>query len=106
MEIINENTTLTLTLTFEDENGDAVTPSAARYKLDDVSSGASVLAWTAFSPSSSTHDLVITATQNAVIDSTKSREKRVVTVEITYGMDARMNTSEYAYVVRNLHYAP
>lgn len=101
MDVINEKTTYTLTLTFTDESGSAVTPSAGTYRIDDVSSGAEIKGETAFTPSASTHDLIITASENAILNTANSSEKRRVTVTVTYGM-ARQMTEEYFYSVKNL----
>lgn len=102
MEIINENTTLILRLSFKDENSIGVIPATAQYRIDDVESGTQILAWTSFTPSADTHDLTITAAQNAIISSDQEREKKRVTVEITYGATSKKATEEYVYAVKNL----
>lgn len=102
MEIINENTTLIVRLSFKDENSIGVIPSAAQYRIDDVDSGAQILDWTSFTPSADTHDLTITAAQNAIMASDREQEKKRVTVEITYGVTDNKATDEYVYVVKNL----
>ncbi|MFA5424499.1 MAG: hypothetical protein WC374_11655 [Phycisphaerae bacterium] len=101
MEIIKPDTTLTISLAFTDENGDAVTPSAARYRIDDVASGDEVLAWTNFTPATSTYDLIIEAAQNAIINSAQPTEKKLVKVEITYGTDNK-KTDTYVYMVSDI----
>lgn len=101
MELIRPNTDLTLSLAFTDENDATVIPSAARYKIDDVESAAAVLAWTSFTPSTSSYDLVITAALNALINSALPIEKKLVTVEITYGT-GKKKTDTCNYALNNI----
>ncbi|PKN71198.1 MAG: hypothetical protein CVU54_01895 [Deltaproteobacteria bacterium HGW-Deltaproteobacteria-12] len=102
MNVVNEETTLTLQCTFADGTGAAVIPSAGLYRLDDVSSDTQIVDWTAFTPSAATHDLTITDAQNAILDSTRAVEKKRLTVSITFGTDNKKATAEYVYAVRNL----
>ncbi|KUG22373.1 hypothetical protein ASZ90_007852 [hydrocarbon metagenome] len=102
MELINEKTTLTLRLTFKDEDNVAVVPTAAQYRIDDVDSGSQILDWSSFTPSASTHDLTITDAQNAIIDTNLERERKKVTVQITHGPENKKATGDYIYIVRNL----
>jgi hypothetical protein len=99
---VNEGTTFILELSFEDEDGNAVTPSSASYRIDDVLSGTAIKAETAFTPSSSVHELVITATENGILDNTYSREKKLVTVNYVYGSSSYEANAEYEYYVKNL----
>jgi hypothetical protein len=101
MEIINENTTLTLLMAFEDEEEAAVIPTSVEYRIDDVASGDEILDWTTFTPSAATHNLVITAAQNAILDGTLAKEKKRVSFKVAYGIDKEA-TDEYIYAVRNL----
>jgi hypothetical protein len=102
MEIINEKTTLILRLSFKDESSIGVIPTAAQYRIDDVESGTQILDWTSFAPSAATHDLTITDVQNAIIDTAVERERKRVTVQITYGATSKKVTDEYIYAVKNL----
>ena len=103
METINEKTTAILTLTFTDEDGDAVTPSAGTYQIDDVESNTNITAKTDFTPIASTYDLEITPNENRTLDSTKNYELRRVTVTMTYS-GAKSASAEYDYKVKNLNY--
>ena len=106
MQIVSEGNTYIITCTFTDENGLAIVPTAARYRLDDKKSQQEILDWTAFVPTASTHDLTITATQNAIINTDLAKETKILTVEITYGTDSKLATNEYQYDVVNLKYYP
>jgi len=46
MEIVNERSTSIVTLTFRDETGAQVTPSAGTYRIDDAASGTEIRAST------------------------------------------------------------
>jgi hypothetical protein len=99
---INENTALTLTISFADDTGAEIIPATAEYRLDDVSSGAEILTWTSITPSTAALDIIITEAQNAILDSTREREKKRLTARFTYGADNKQATAEYIYAVRNL----
>ena len=100
MITVNEKTTCALVLSFTDETGAAVTPSSGSYRIDDVDSGTQVLGDTAFTPTSATHSLVITAAQNSQI-STNPSEGRRVTITWLYG-SGKQGTAEHIYLLKNL----
>lgn len=101
---INERTSLTLTVSFFDEDGVAVTPDSATYRIDSLQGtrGTVVLAATAISPLSTTADLEITSDQNQIIRQRNAFEIKVVTVEFNYGV-GKHGTAEYRYKVLNLY---
>ena len=107
MDVINQGSTYPITLTFKDGNGNNVTPSAGKYRID-VEGGNSVTgnnanAWVAFTPANSAYDLTITANENGFkANSSTDREERVVTVEFTYGANGYKQTDEYRYMIRVL----
>lgn len=102
MIIINEKSTFVIRLGFKDGSAQAVTPTTGRYRIDDVASDTEILGWTDFTPSAATHDLTITSAQNAIIDSGRASEKKLVTVDVTYGTDSKRITGDYTYGVKNL----
>lgn len=102
MSEVNEGSTSFLTISFTDQNGTAVTPSVARYRLDKA--GAAVKAWTAFTPSAATHTLTITPTENAIASSAPTEIMRV-TVEWTYDVDKK-GTMDTTYTLVNLEKYP
>lgn len=100
----NERSSLTLTVSFFDEDAVAVTPDSATYRIDSLQGtrGTAVLAATAISPLSTTADLEITSDQNQIIRQRNAYEIKVVTVEFEYGSGKR-GTAEYRYKVLNLY---
>lgn len=101
METVNEESVAVVTVIFMDEDDNLVTPSAATYKVHDLATGTELIASTAFTPSSGTYDVIVPAAQNAIIDTTRSHETKVVTVSFTYGTGTA--NAEYRYRVRNLN---
>jgi hypothetical protein len=106
MYSVNEQTTMTVTLDFSDENGDAVTPNEAQYRLDDIASDEEIIGWTVFEPLTSSHDVVISYTENAIINAALEYEKKRLTVSFTYGLDNKKATAEYIYAVKNMALIP
>lgn len=98
---VNERTTLVLTLSFKDEDGVAVVPATATYRIDDVLTETAILAATPLTGLASSIEVEITSAQNALISGV-ALEERIVTVEFTYGA-GRRGTSEYRYNVRGLY---
>jgi hypothetical protein len=107
MDVINQGSTYILGLSFKDENGNGVTPSAGKYRIDveggNAITGNNANAWVAISPSGNTYDLTITANENGFkANSSTDREERVVTVEFTYGANSSKQTDEYRYMIKVL----
>lgn len=103
--MINELTSATLTLTFRDSNGVAAIPSVARYQIDDLSSGITVVEWTDFTPSVSSYDISITGAQNSILNRCNEIEDRRVTV-IAYYTDNTQCTLSFKYSIKNLRGLP
>lgn len=103
MDTHNEYATVLVDLTFADEDGGAVTPSAATYRVTDVVSGTELVAETAFTPVAATHTLTIPAAAQRILAGTNAYEQRAVAVEFSYGNPAKTGTGEVVYRVRNLH---
>lgn len=100
----NERTSLTLTVSFFDEDSVAVTPDSATYRIDSLQGtrGTPVLPATAITPLSTTADIEITSDQNQIIRQRNQFEIKVVTIEFDYGSGKR-GTAEYRYKVLNLY---
>ncbi len=98
---VNEKKSITLLAEFFDDNGEAVQPSSGSYRIDDVSSGDEVKGDTPFTPTGVTHEIKITAAENAIVNSAKKSEVKRVTVSWNYGIGKDSN-DEYKYKVINL----
>ncbi len=100
---VNERTSLTLTVSFFDEDGIAVTPDAATYRLDSVTRPVTaIVPATSFPSLASAVDLEITSEQNRIYKQRNSFEERIVTVEFDYA-SGKHGTNQFRYKVINLY---
>ncbi len=102
----NERTSLTLTVSFIDDDGDPVTPVSATYRIDSVTRPITAIqAAEAISPLGTSAELEITSDQNQIYRNRNPYEVRVVTVEFDYSAmsGTKHGTSEYRYKVLNLY---
>ena len=102
MDIINQSESYTITLGFADDSGNAIVPSSAFYRIDDVDSGNQIVDWTQIYPTLSSIDLVTTAEQNGMVGNSTDREERVVTTKFYYSADNKTDTDEYRYMITRL----
>lgn len=102
MDSINEKTDYFVTVTFKDEDGTLVTPTAAYYSLYCETNKYEILAETALSGLSTSKEIVVTATQNAIITSSNYQEQRLMTVRFTYNSGTYQGIGEYRWNVVNL----
>jgi hypothetical protein len=102
MFVINEKSTCFITLTFTDESGNLVTPTKVTYQIDDVLSNTAIKASTDFVPTSSSYDLEILWSDNALKSQDNKKEIRKLTVQFTYGATSEKGTAEFLYGIKNL----
>lgn len=99
--IIEEESTAWLTVSFTGRDGEDVSPSSIRYRID--SAGGNVKDWT-FVSSGQEIEIEITSEDNQMtID--RIFEPRTVTVEATIGSSQKQNR-EFYYTLKNLRYIP
>jgi hypothetical protein len=90
--------------TLRDADGVLVAPNTLRYRLDCETTQTNLIPWTAIS-ASSTVDLTIASTFNAIVNAANDVETKVVTVQANYGTSTQLN-KRYAYdVLNNAAYA-
>jgi hypothetical protein len=101
----NERSDFPILIEFLDEDGIAVTPTAATYRIDDKLNRSVIQPATSFPSLASSVDLWITSDQNHIIRSRNAYEIRTVTVEFDYDSDdgPKHATAEYRYKLVNLH---
>lgn len=102
---VYEGSTWLVTAAFTDDNGIAVTPTSARYRIDDVKSGQNIVAAADVPSLGSSAEIEITPAQNAVINDRYAIEPRRLTLVFVYGA-ARQRVAEYKYDLINLRFAP
>lgn len=84
MDQVNERGTWVTTVAFTDEDGNAVVPASASYRIDDVGSDTEVRGDTAISALASSVEILWTAADTSILDETKPYETRRMTVTWTY----------------------
>lgn len=105
MRTHNELAGITITITPFDTNGDAYTPTTARYRLDDCQSGNELIDWTAIAVPSTSMQVAIAGSLNAIIDTTlQTPERKIFTVNTDNGLSTQ-HFEQYRYKVKNLGYA-
>lgn len=101
--IINEKTTAYLPLAFRDKGGKLAAPTAITYRIDCLTTGQAVKAWSALSPAAEA-EITLSASDNAILGA-NDRERRLVTVIAAYGpSNDDQVTGEFSYDVRNLKF--
>ena len=103
LDEVTERSSSFITVSFFDENGDPVIPSAATYRIDRPARKISVLGVTSISPLDVTAELAITTEQNRIYRQREASEIAEVTVEWDYGSPLKHGTAKYRYRVINLY---
>jgi hypothetical protein len=85
MATITEGSSADFTVAFLDADGLAAVPTAVRYRIDCMTTGAQVKDWTSLSPASSV-TVPLTPTENVMQSESNARETRRVTVEASYAV--------------------
>jgi len=79
-----EGSTPTIEINFVDELSVAVIPTSATYRIDDIETAAVIRGDTAITALAASIDLVLTAADTTLIDSSHASEDRVLTVSYVY----------------------
>ena len=103
-KIYDELSTVTVTASLKDNNGDALTPVTARYRIDDCLTGRQLVDWTTLTPATAM-TIQIPGSVNAIINSDRQTpEQKVVTLNTDNGLSTQL-FSQYFYGVRDLNFA-
>ena len=101
MNSVNEKSTAYVEATFKDKDGVNAAPTAARYRIDCVTTGTAVKGWTAISSPGEVEEITIKPDDVAIITDGNAEEIKRVTVEATYGTDDSVY-EQYDLTVKNL----
>jgi len=101
MDTFNERSTVLVAVAFRDEDGVAVIPTSASYRLDDVRSGVHIIESTALGSLAASMEIEIPHASNTVLDQRREFEQHRLTVQFDYG-SGRRGTNDYVFAVRNL----
>lgn len=101
----NELSQVTVTVNPIDTAGAAYTPTTARYRIDDCLTGKELVAWTTIDTPSTSMQISIPGSVNAIINSDRSTpESKILTVNTDNGLTTQQY-SEYVYRVKDLKFA-
>ncbi len=104
LAVMKEGSTGSLTQSFYDDEGDPVTPTSIKYRIDcDTNDGQEVQVWTTIDTPLSTITISILPQHTAIIDETNDTETKRLTVVIDENM-ATQHTDEITYTVERLAY--
>jgi len=101
MQTISEQSTGYVTVKFYDKAGEPEAPNTVVYRIEDVATGQTVRADTTITAPDSELEIVLTVTDNTIINRNGDNETRRITVTGHYGPTDQV-TDEYFYEVRNL----
>lgn len=94
-----EGSTVYVQATYFDIDDNPLVPALVSYSVDDVVSGENLVPWTAVAPASS-NIVTINATQNAMVNATRSSEQHEVIVKITDSFGGTFYASTVFDVIR------
>lgn len=105
LDSVNERTAFPLRVSFLDEDGVAVVPTSATYRIDDEKSKTNIQPSTSFPSLAESVDLWITSDQNYIIRPRKEYEVRTVTVSYVYESvnGPTPANAQYKYKLVNLY---
>ncbi len=101
----NELSEVVVTATPFDTNGDPYTPTTARYRVDDCKTGRELVAWTTIGSPSTSMQINVPGTANAIIGTNRTTpESKVVTVNTDKDLSTQ-HYEEYIYRIKDLGFA-
>jgi hypothetical protein len=100
MKSVNEEGTLYFTVKFYDTDDALFTPSSAAYRIDCLTSGNEVRAWTDLIPAD-VITIAVTGSDNQIYDEARSREIRQMVIKYADG-SGNEQKSQIQYRVDNL----
>lgn len=100
MEVINEGSSITLTISFRDSEEALVTPLSMTYTVIDKATGTELLTDTVV-PLTTSYDIIILGTTNTMVDENKATETREVIIEWEYN-NSQTDVYEYDYKIKNV----
>ena len=92
---VKERNSTTVTAYFRDSSNAAEVPTTIHYRIDDLTTGTAVKAWTSVSAASSV-TISVTSSENRIISDSNVRERRQITVSADKGLDGETrDTAEW-----------
>ena len=100
MRSVNESGTLYITAKFYDVNDTLFTPAAADYRIDCLTSGEEIRAWTTLTPATSV-TIAVTGDDTKIVNQARGREIRQLVIRYTDG-SGNSTTNQTQFRVDNL----
>ncbi len=100
MSIYNEGDSFSIRVKLFDEDGAAVVPDTARYKIEDLTSGRNIRAYTDLAVAAEM-DVSITSSDNVILSERSRLERRQLVIQTNHGEDDQ-RVGTYEWDVRNL----
>ncbi len=103
MLTINEGSPLFVAVTFKDELGADLVPTAIRWRVDDITGKTDTerKAWTGIGVPAATVNIVVSALDNDILVSTRAYENAVITVQTDLGLPTQ-SSQRKEYRIKNL----
>lgn len=101
MNIVKESSACTIRARFFDENDVPATPTTAQWRLRDVTNNRVLQDWTTINVTSSTVQIVVPASLNAISNDRRAYQEHALSVQANVG-DSEQYTDEVRYKVQNL----
>jgi hypothetical protein len=96
---INEGSALAFTITLYTD-GTLTVPTSLRYRVDCITTGATLTSWTSLTPASTT-SVTVTPAANAIQNNSNFTEVKTITLEADHGLSGAY-THETTWRVKNL----
>lgn len=100
MEVINEGSSITLTVSFRDSENALVTPLSMSYRIIDKDSN-TVLDTQTVTPITTSYDIDILGTINSMVNEDNASEVREVIISWEYN-NSQTDVFEYDYKIKNV----
>lgn len=102
LTIVYEETTFTVTAYFRTRGTKAAaTPTTIHYRVDCLTTKRQITDWTSVSSPSTSNDIIVTATENQILDDSNEIETKQLTVKIDSGLTTQA-IKPIRWKVRNL----
>ena len=102
MDSVNEKSTAFVTVTAKDKDGAVAQPTTATYRIDDLDSGTEVRGNKAITMTNGVEEITLEFADNTLLDATKDKEVRRVTVDAIYNAGVDELHDEFFYELINL----
>jgi hypothetical protein len=101
---IQELNRLPFTVSWVDADGNGITPSTSRWRVDCLTTGNETVVWT-LGTGTQTYSATIPATANSIINQANESERKRLTVQADYGTADQLNLIAEYTVLNNRYYS-